>query len=429
MLKVLTKALLFCSILTIRLPGDPYPKTLTLGNETQQKISAKKQIKRIKTTEEKELSTRLIDTKMRELLQGKEIQSIGSRIIRDFAGHDYVVARYGELGYGVLNVANDDIVELAPFSPLPFDWESDDVRYVPWVGYYEKKDGRFFNTRSKEEISDNGLIDLEEESVRFVNQSIDDKNTAVFAESSTQLPSKPKDTNLSNSDNRVDAFMYADHEVPNSWYFKRNYDQYPENPNNICGYVSASLLLAYNEIFNSTGYFSKAEASKYIKPYQGTRHSNGWDGVPELIDSFPWEIWGEGIGESVPSTICSAINSFLSAKDKKYDIYKYYWEFSTITDPIKDGMPAAYFGNMKEDPDSENRINHVVTVYGYYDDGRLLCHYGWDGYSQVIMSQLGTFSLGGVVAIYNKSSHLHNRYFSDRITKKNYCGCGVLMEC
>ena len=293
----------------------------------------------------------------------------------------------------------------------------------------KRKTGVFFDARSKEEISDDGLLDLEEESVRFVNQSIVDKNAAVFTEPIRQSSSKPKDINISNSDDRINVLVYADHEVPNSWYFKRNYDQYPKNPGNICGYVSASLLLAYNEIFKSTGYFSRAEASKYIEPYEGILRSNGWDGVPILADSFPWKMWGEGIGESVPSTICSAIDSFLSAKGKNYDIYKYYWEFSTITDPIKDGVPAAYFGSMKKDQNSEKRINHVVTVYGYYDDGRLLCHYGWDGFSQVVMSQLGAFSLGGVVAIYNKSSHLHNRYFSDRVTKKNYCGCGVLMEC
>lgn len=29
----------------------------------------------------------------------------------------------------------------------------------------------------------------------------------------------------------------------------------------------------------------------------------------------------------------------------------------------------------------------------------------------------------------SRFSRLHNHYFSDRITKKNYCGCGALMEC
>lgn len=47
-----------------------------------------------------------------------------------------------------------------------------------------------------------------------------------------------------------------------------------------------------------------------------------------------------------------------------------------------------------------------------------------------VMPQLGTFKQTGVIAIYNKSGHIHNsRYFIDRATGKHYCGCGLLTSC
>ena len=84
---------------------------------------------------------------------------------------------------------------------------------------------------------------------------------------------------------------------------------------------------------------------------------------------------------------------------------------------------------MQPDPDTGKNISHTTVVYGYYDDGKVLCHFGWDGYSQVVMSKLGMFSQGAVISIYNESSHCHNKYFIDKSSGKQYCGCGELMSC
>ncbi len=435
MLKVLSKALMLCAILGPSVQSQKQSSTFVLENQSEKITYSKNKIKKICSINEADLSASLIDLKMAELLKVDAISATATKTIHDFAGNDYVIATYGDLGYGILNVANDDVVEAAPFSPLPFDWNNEDVRYVPWVGFYERRGSSFFDTKTGEEISIDTLNYLGIESQRFVEQSIDDKNEAVVEETRSIKKSKYINTTSNTTNYPLETgLIYADVEVPYSWYFKRNATQYPANTTNSkkegdCGYVAASLLLAYNEIFNSTGYFSKQQSAKYITPYTGIKLETGWDGVPTLADSFPRDVWGQEIGSSVPSTINDAIHQFMSGKGKEYEIYNYVWKFATVTDPIKQGVPAAYFGNIPNANDDSKKIAHVVTAYGYYNNGDLLVHYGWDYKSQVVMSQLGLFDLGGVIAIYNKSSHKHNKYFADRITKKNYCGCGALMEC
>nr|WP_203276753.1 hypothetical protein [Metamycoplasma hominis] len=38
-------------------------------------------------------------------------------------------------------------------------------------------------------------------------------------------------------------------------------------------------------------------------------------------------------------------------------------------------------------PIKKGKIGHAIVAYGMYDNGnKPLCHYGWEGYSQVIVS-------------------------------------------
>lgn len=97
----------------------------------------------------------------------------------------------------------------------------------------------------------------------------------------------------------------------------------------------------------------------------------------------------------------------------------------SIDDLIKDGMPVSYYGSLY-DKDGK-KINHAVTVYGSYDDGRLLAHYGGVNMHQVIMSKAGMFELGGYMYIENYEPHVHRRYILNN--EKAYCGCGFLMSC
>lgn len=370
-----------------------------------------------------------INSKLRSL--GSDDFVSDTKVVHDFAGNEYVIGRLADKGYGIYNVNNSDVVELSPFGSLPFDWNWSDVFYVPWVGFFVKEDGEYIDVRTAETIDDDYISQLEKQSEQFALQSIKDaEDEALTLNDSVSMKNSQHST-----DHKIEnGLITADREVPYSWYFKENGYCFPLNTGKVCGYVAASLLLAYAEIFQCMGYFSEKESNQYLKPYTGTySYVDGkmqWDGVPDLKNSFLEGAWKKLIEDALPSTIDKAIHSFVrdEKKDVAYHNYFYYWEFASITKPIDDGFPAVYFG-MVPNIDTEGTCSHTVVVYGYFANGDLLCHYGWPLNSQVIMSKLGFFSQGAVLSIYNESEHKHNQYFIDKYSGRKYCGCGELMSC
>ena len=342
-----------------------------------------------------------------------------SKNVSGFGEDSYLLVTFKNKGYAVLNNQINDVVEIALDAQNDFA-NCKNIYYTPWYGFYLMKNSKIQHYIYKNEINDIEVEYLRNYSLAYSRKVKNDKEMVK-----TELKSD------ANNDGKVEGqLVKADIEIPYSWYFKLNKNNFPKNENGYCGYVAASMLLAYHEIFISSGYFSSYQSSTYLCKHFEELDYNMWSDVPTLLDSFPKDMWGDDIGSSTPSTIHKAINIFMSGKDKNYDIYDFVWKFATIKDPIKDGVPAIYFGNMPmfNDDNPSERGNHAVVVYGYFNNGKLLCHFGWPDYSQVIMSELGTFQQGGVLAIYNKSPHIHNGYFQDLKTNNVYCGCGYPMQ-
>jgi len=399
-------------------------------------IHDKKRLRENGNESQIEAAAIIVRDNVESLAHGAKFEIKRSSLIHDFSGNEFVLAELSPSGYGIYNVSNGDVVEAGPAEASPFSGEEGELLYVPWVGYYKSVGEAVFDLSTGDELSDEQIQSLRTESERYVNAA----QETVDAENTEKVEYGAAEQNLKAAKRAVDGdnpiwngIVTADTEVPYSWYFKKCTTQFPVNSNGFCGYVAGSMLLSYNEIFASTGYFSASEAKAYLRPYSGS-WSGSWDstsfaegpiGVPELIDTFPQAIWGDGIGGSVPNDIANAVNSFMSGKNKTYGLYNYVSMFSNIYDPIKDGVPAAYFGNIS----TLNAGSHAVVAYGKFDDGRLLCHFGWEFNTQVVMSKLGLFAEGGVLAIYNKSAHVHNRYFVNNSNGHKYCGCGAMVEC
>lgn len=372
-----------------------------------------------------------------------------SKVITDFNNNPFVLVEFN-VGYAIYCVSTGEFTEIAPFAESPYSKVNDDteLKYVFMNGYYSyEKDllTKLENGESKKNISDDEFSSLSEvsrkifsslenkintENINYmINNTLDHGKTSVFRENE-MLNTRSGGGTGTGTNNPTTTIIEADIEVPYSWYFKYNVDQFSANTSvnkkkqGICGYTAASMLLTYHEVFNSPGYFSKDEADKYINIANGTFGET----VPEIIDSFPTSIWGTEIGNTTPGEIKSEISEFLQGKNVNYDVYCKLSVFSDIYKPIEDGVPAIYFGFV--DMFKSESYGHAVLVYGTFDDGKLLCHWGWDdgGYSQVIMNNLDLLSEGGVYAIYNKSAHSHKAYFIDSNGRKR-CGCGVFMSC
>ena len=346
--------------------------------------------------------------------------------INDFEENKYVLVEFNPIGYLIYNVSNGDIVECAPTSYSPYlKTNTKNLYYLPMVGYFSKISGKYTSLMENKELSEERISSYKNESRRYHNKAlskIDEKNVQRTLEGSKKSVRRGR-KNATVEDYSPITMIYADVEVPHSWYFKKNvFDfAYLDTDEGCCGYVATALLLSYMEIFISTGYFSPAQSQQYIRNYVG---SQLYVGVPEVVDSFLYEL-SSNPGGATQYQIKQTINNFMSGKNKNYQIKETTGAFTNIEKPINDGYPALYGGRM---PDFNGGTgDHGVVVYGLYDNTDVLCHFGWNGYTQVVMSRLGLFEQGFVTSIYNNSAHAHNTYFV--LNNLTYCGCGDLITC
>ena len=374
----------------------------------------------------------LIMNKIEKYTSYQQYIPIRNTLLEDFNGNIFVLAEFYPAGYGIYNVSNGDIVEVSSSSNSPYFSLSSgsELYYVPMVGYYKKVNNSYLEINNNKLVTRSILNELKSISLSLQNNAkkhINLANVNIVEKGIDTHDTNFNDIKQSNLTNIDELYQSADVEVPYSWYFKMNHSSYPENIDGTCGYTSLSLILGYTEIFKSAGYFSEEEASNYIIPFEGPLRT----GVPTITNDF-LNVFGDNLGSSVPSDLTSATNLFMEDKDKEYEIYEYLWRFSTITDPIKDGVPAAYFGNYSDT--ILDRGNHVTTVYGFDNDGILLLHAGYyneagdsNNFTNIKISRLGFFKEGGVFALYNKSPHVHSNYFHIGGNMK-LCPCGVLVE-
>lgn len=345
--------------------------------------------------------------------------------INDFEENKYVLVEFNPIGYLIYNVSNGDIVECAPTSYSPYlKTKTKNLYYLPMVGYFSKVSGKYSNLMENKEVSEEKISSYKSESRKYHNKAlsqIDEKNVQRTLEGSKKEVKRSR-KNASATAYPFTEMIYADVEVPYSWYFKKNSSRFAyldTNPG-CCGYVATALILSYMEIFISTGYFSSAQSSQYITNYNGSQF---YVGVPEVADNFLYTLGTPGAASQ--GDIKRMINNFMSGKNKSYQIKETTAPFTNIEKPINDGYPAIYLGNMPDFNDGSG--NHAVVVYGLYNNTDVLCHFGWNGYTQVVMSRLGLFEAGGVTSIYNNSAHAHNTYFI--MNNLTYCGCGDYITC
>ena len=354
--------------------------------------------------------------------------------VQDFASNWYVVVEFSPCGYGIYCLGSGDFTELAPFAPSPYASCGDfsNLIYVPELGYFEKTSDSVIDLSSKIRIASSNLpsfqklsekiyhslvADIIEDNVRFV---ADSRN--LPASEINQLRSSPlRSSGPIEEDNfrPSDVIVQADVEVPFSWFFKYNEYQFPANPGDSCGPTALSIVLAYHDIFSSAGYFSRQEYQEYFELSTGAYGKS----VPTHSDSF-LEVW-DGVTSTVVGDMEDLTNDFLKDKSVRYSCSTKTWIAGNVTDAIDRGNPAIYFGNMEF---YTGKKGHALVVYGYFDDGKLLCHTGHDFYTQTIMEPLGIFELGGYFELRNESPHAHRGYWV-RSDGLKICGCGLVGVC
>lgn len=370
------------------------------------------------------------------------------QILIDFNNNEYILYTFSPCGYSIYSMINFDAIEIAPFSVSPYNGCSGNLYYVPTVGYFESVDSQTIidiHNGNTIKMSETEFDKIENTTMRVEksikeNINANNKMTIISAEkgvpkdliekaeytTNTELKneSKSRMSQIGGSDSNAslnNGLVQADHEVKYSWYFKycdtKNEIGYSDG--DICGYIALGMLICYHDIFSSYGYFTEIERNFYITTREGPYGQT----VPLIDPVLATDLKGSRGNGTIAKDVRNAFDDFMVNKDIEYDNWENYLGFGSLRQQIDKSSPTIMFGNLNDF--NGGRCNHAVIVYGYYNDGRLLTHYGWAGYSQVILSN---YIIGSFYGIENKSQHKHRkRYFKNGSFE--YCGCGEIMAC
>lgn len=350
--------------------------------------------------------------------------------VRDLNGDEFLYVNYKPFGYSVIDLTSYTTIEMNPFSTRKNEIKSNEI-YYPVIGIVkESKDGKeYVDSRggkyekemfkkSMNAFSSSLFNNLNSRKQETINSRIALLNNPTVANNDK---GNGGDSGNNNFDWVIDINkkeIKADVEVPYSWFFKYNKNQFAYSnggSNGICEYIAFLLMMSYNDFFVSKGYFSDEEISKYVTTNRGSSFKNA---IPNVSDSFATDLFDKN--DNKETLNIGALNSLfnLFMKDKTSVSAKTvsaYWVFGNPKDVINKGRPDMLCGYF---PDIGDRgdIGHNIVAYGYFNEGefngKYLTHYGWDNDTQCIVDR-GIFSTGYDWSIEDSTKNKNKRYIFD----------------
>ena len=353
------------------------------------------------------------------------------RIVYDGFNNPYLYVEFNPYGLMIISLINNESVIINPFinsdnlekyrksQKLNLDFKTLKVNNL------DINDIETFNLKSKNNVKNTILSTLKENYYSIENNlnnlSLNDKYEKLF---------RLKKTNISNNiissfNKRTpeiynpshDEFLSVEKEISYSWWFrtaiwdeefgytndeKLGYSEEGQGTG-LCHYVALAMLLQYAEFFYSRDVFSEEQIKKYIIK----RDQRGYAYYPKWSEKYPiipeisinlvkdlWQIYGKGAIKTTSLYLRQVAEYFIHEYGNRYDkkpnvtfhrrsagwIKPWKW--------INDNKPCIIFGTgiPSGDP-SKQKTSHAIVAYGYNDKGnKLLCHYGYKQYNQVLVS-------------------------------------------
>ena len=281
-----------------------------------------------------------------------DTNKVCTKILKDLNGNIFTLTEIGTNGYYIYDNASGKYLEMSDSAPSPYESYYDNLYYFGPLCYYVKTNNQYIHTITHDTMS---------------------KATTVLSNQRfTSALSTTRTNSLSLDIMSTDKKVY----VPNYNYIKNAV--YPANENGTCGYTAACLLLYYWHKTNGG-----IIPSTYLNN-NGQLLTSGYTLQNKLLSyGHSDSSWGKTIRD-VLIDYCNEYN--ISATSY------YYFGKLGVSDSIKNGHPAIVFGLLTSTPSpasifpfsTTGKVSHLVTLYGisgnYY-----ICHYGWSGYSHVLL--------------------------------------------
>ena len=318
-----------------------------------------------------------------------DVQISQASTIYDFAGNPYTLVECSPSGYMIYHDESAVFVEASVVAISPYAGLNGTKIYGGPNEYYtvvENEDEMAYQyTKTNEMILSSDLDKYSEVSERIYDTLMENQNIAVLNYVENNQPLNfvsPETTEIDGITLVKDFDFLANLICPG----------YAEIEGaGICGYIAATMLLAYEQYANGTGTFDEED-------YWWDSLNGGY-----VIDAtFTRNLYdlGTSLGYGTSTTsveIHYTVKKYLENLDIAATHTSLYAPFANniaIGNKIKDDRPVIWFGRITQNSmDGNNKdMNHAILVYGYdysfLSGYGFIAHFGWDFYSIVSFSGL-----------------------------------------
>ena len=326
-----------------------------------------------------------------------DIQILQISTIYDFSGNKYTLVECTPTGYMIYHDESGVFVEASAVASSPYAGMSGEKIYGGPNEYYVTTEiaGNivYEYTKTDEVVMAEDVATYLEVSERLNDALVENKNVAVLNYVENNIPlDLASPTSL-----EINGVTYVYNYLFLANLLRPGYATI--DGSGICGYIAATMLLAYEHFANRTGTFSSTD-------YWWDTSIGGY-----VIDSeFTTDLYelGESLGYGTSTTsvaIHYTVKKYLENKGieaSHTSLYSPIANNATITSKLNDDRPVIWFGLISSNTaDNRTNLTHAVLIYGY--DYSLLngysyvAHFGWNDASIVtysgVMGSMYTFTV------------------------------------
>lgn len=294
----------------------------------------------------------------------------------DYAGNAYCVIECYPSGYLIYHVESGQFVELSLSAPSPYLGFENDLVYGGPGCYLGRTSmsGELIDILGKcviDETCDNSkaIIDSNQRASRFL-ADIDTSAKSYVEGHSDTLPNELQN-NTSRALSRSFTYVPDDDYISNlvTWTQMGYPTDRSGSEYGMCGWVACGIAILWHQLTSGQSLIS----------------TNNVSGVVYTSDAFTWKLRSYGVYDDTWAIdLTSAVNQYATANNKPFGASLLLLPAASISSIISNQhKPVVAGGNIWSSMHNDF-IDHYIVIYGY-SDSYYVCHYGYQGYSVVLL--------------------------------------------
>ncbi|MBO4838304.1 MAG: hypothetical protein J5493_02915 [Lachnospiraceae bacterium] len=297
--------------------------------------------------------------------------------VTDYAGNAYYVIECYPSGYLIYHAESGQFVELSLSAPSPYLGFENDLVYGGPGCYLGRNSlsGELIDIFAEyviDETFDNSkaIIDANQRANRFL-ADIDTSAKWYVEGHSDTLPNELKNNKTSRTPNRSFTYVPDDDYISNLVTWTQM--GYPTSRNGpgygMCGWVACGIAILWHQLTSGQSLIS----------------TNNVSGGVYTSDAFTFKLRSYGIYDDTWAIdLASAVNQYAAANNKPLGASLLLLPSASISSIISNQHKPVVAGGNVWSSMHNDFIDHYMVIYGY-SDSYYVCHYGYQGYSVVLL--------------------------------------------